>query len=170
MKKTIHQIQLVVSTAIATLLISASTVAQPHSVVISSSDLTTSEPGLATVTGDRYAFTMTLPKQGGRFSRLSFSLARLDQENAIVPLPFDLKNTIARIDETSTLSIQQTSIDETGTVWVEFASPVPAQTMMTISFKARKPLSSGRYGYSIAAYPEARTAAVFVSDGVLISP
>ncbi|MER3432400.1 MAG: hypothetical protein C4288_02980 [Leptolyngbya sp. ERB_1_1] len=183
MNETISQIQTVVTLAIASTLINVSTVAQSHDPASSTdslnatlisrnyNNLAATTRSSATVNGNSYSFTMTLPQRSGnRFAKLSFSLTNLDRRNAIVPLPLNLRNTVAQVGTGNTNQVKDTFIDETGTVWVEFNSPVPAKTMLTVTFKARKPLLAGRYSYSIAAYPEARrSGATFVSDGTFVA-
>jgi hypothetical protein len=128
----------------------------------------------ATVSGDTYSFTMTLPsKSRSPFTKLSFSLTNIDRGNAIVPIPFDYPKTTALVGTPNApkdaIAVKYASIDEAGTLWVEFNSPVPANTTLTVVFKARQPLLAGQYAYSIAAYPQNSSASgVFVGDGTVV--
>lgn len=174
MKKTICQIQAAVALAIASTLIAGSALSQPDysfSSPYRSDRSIAAKRSFAKVSGNSYSFTMTLPRRSAsRFTKLSFSLTHLDRADTIVPLPLSLKETIAQVntmnDRSQSIPVA-TFIDETGTVWVEFNSSLPANTMLTIVFKARKPLLAGKYAYQIAAYPEAMNASsAFVGDGV----
>lgn len=154
MKETLNQLQIVFTVAIATFLFTPSTIAQPYP---------PSKPPLAAVNGQSYSFTMTLPKRSRNgYTKLSFSLMNLDRQS-VVPLPLNLKNTIVKTNRR--VAVKNTSIDEAGTLWVEFNSSVPENTPLTITFKAKEPLLAGRYRYLIAAYPASGASAEFVNDG-----
>ncbi len=122
----------------------------------------------ATVDDDTYLFTMTLPERSSkRFAKLSFSFTNPDR--AIVPINLNLGATAAFIGTSNAgeaIAVKDTWIDETGTVWVEFDSPLPTKTTLTVVFKTQKPLAVGQYVYSIAAYPKL-SAPIFVDDGTL---
>lgn len=179
MKETINQIQIVTAVAIASTMISGSTVAQSHvplsvtASIPSSSEL--AKQSLAKVNGQSYSFAMVLPRRSeSSFSKLSFSLTNLDRGNTVVPLPLNLQNTLAQVGAVNApkkaVTVKHAFIDETGTLWVEFNSPLPPKTPLTVVFKARKPLISGRYAYSIAAYPDGIfSRPTFVSDGTFVS-
>lgn len=159
MKETLNQLQIVFTIAIASTLFSTTTIAQPYPPL-------NSKPHLAAVNGQSYTFTMTLPKRSSRYKKLSFSLTNLDRQS-IVPLPLNLKNTVARAE--SAIALKSTFIDEAGTLWVEFDSSVPANTPVTVTFKAQEPLLAGQYRYLIAAYPTSGASAEFVKDGTFVS-
>ncbi|MBE9013544.1 DUF2808 domain-containing protein [Pseudanabaenaceae cyanobacterium LEGE 13415] len=160
MNDTLYQMQTVITLAIASTIVTATSVANSPAPLTLTLPQVTKESS-AKVNGASYAFTMTLPKRSGsRFTKLSFSLTNADQT---VPLPLDLKNTIAQSGKNA-IALKRTFIDETGTLWVEFDSPLPENTTLTVIFKAREPLSSGRYRYSIAAYPIGASPQ-FVDDG-----
>ncbi|MGG6264916.1 DUF2808 domain-containing protein [Leptolyngbya sp. AN03gr2] len=160
MNDTLYQMQTVITLAIASTIVTASTVAQSPALLPKAA-----EESSAIVNGTAYSFKMTLPKRSrSRFTKLSFSLMNLDR-NSVVPLPLNLQNTIAQSGK-SAIVLKGTFIDETGTLWVEFNSPLPENTPLTVIFKAREPLLAGRYSYSIAAYPEANSGSPqFVDDG-----
>lgn len=179
MKETISQVQTVIAVAIATTLISATTIAQSHDLFSVTASISNSQKvtkqSFATVNGQSYSFTMTLPQQSeSSFAKLSFSLTNVDRGNTVVPLPLNLQNTIAQVGAANApkkaIAVKSAFLDETGTLWVEFNSPLPAKTPLTVTFKARQPLLAGRYAYSIAAYPEAIFAKpIFVSDGTFVA-
>ncbi|MGV0027191.1 DUF2808 domain-containing protein [Phormidesmis priestleyi] len=127
----------------------------------------------AIVSEDTYSIAMTLPNRANNsFSRLSFSFTKPDQENEVAPVYLNSMATTAFVGNSSepgaAIAVESSWIDETGTVWVEFNSAVPANTPLTVVFKTRKPLSVGLYQYSIAAYPTAKSSgAVFVGNGIL---
>ena len=171
MKKTICQIQTVVVFAIALTLVKAPTVAHANASLTSRN----TPQSFATVSKDRYAFTMTLPRSSkSRFAKLSFSLTHLDQGDKGVPLPFNLSRTTAHTGSVNqpekAISVQQAFLDETGTLWVEFNAPVPTDTTLSIIFNTQKPLLAGSYAYRIAAYPKSGTSAEFVGDGTFVAP
>ncbi|BAU10384.1 hypothetical protein LEP3755_08680 [Leptolyngbya sp. NIES-3755] len=160
MNDTLYQMQTVITLAIASTIVTASTVAQPPAPLPK-----VAKESSVTVSRTAYSFTMTLPRRSrSRFSKLSFSLINLDRDS-VVPLPLNLQSTIAQSGK-SAIRLKGTFIDETGTLWVEFNSPVPQNTPLTVIFKTREPLFAGRYRYSIAAYPEANNgSSQFVEDG-----
>jgi Protein of unknown function (DUF2808) len=127
----------------------------------------------AAVSEDTYAFSMTLPKRSNKsFSRLSFSFTKPDRDNEVAPVYLNSLATTAFVGNSdapgAAIAVESSWIDETGTIWVEFGSAVPPNTLLTVVFKARKPLSIGLYQYSIAAYPTTRpSGAVFVGNGML---
>lgn len=164
MNDTIYQMQTVITLAIASTIVTASTVAQsPAPITLPK----VAKESSATVNGTAYSFTMTLPPGSrSRFTRLSFSLTNLDRDS-IVALPFNFRSTIAQSGK-SAIAVKETFVDETGTLWVEFDSPVPENTTLTVIFKARERLLAGRYGYSIAAYPIGASPQ-FVDDGTFIT-
>lgn len=173
MKKTIRQIQIAVALAIASTLITGSALCQPDHSLSSpprSNRSTEAKRSFAKVSGNSYSFTMTLPRRpASRFAKLSFSLTNLDRANAIVPLPLSLQETVALKtinDRSQSILVKEAFIDEAGTVWVEFNSSLPINTVLTIVFKTRTPLLAGQYSYRIAAYPEAMNVSpAFVGDG-----
>ncbi|MBD1846085.1 DUF2808 domain-containing protein [Cyanobacteria bacterium FACHB-63] len=174
MKKTICQIQTAVALAIASTLITGSALSQPDYSFSSPPRLdrsTAAKRSFAKVNGNSYSFTMTLPRRSAsRFTKLSFSVTNLDRANAIVPLPLSLQETVAQVktmnDRSQSIPVKGAFIDEAGTVWVEFNSSLPANTVLTIVFKTRAPLLAGQYAYQIAAYPEAMgVSPAFVGDG-----
>ncbi|NJR51095.1 MAG: DUF2808 domain-containing protein [Leptolyngbyaceae cyanobacterium CSU_1_3] len=181
------QIQKVLRGAIVTILLGATTVtAADGSLPINASaasrrnytrnaTLVSLKPSRATVSNENtYSFTMTLPEKAERFARLSFSLTQPDRNNAIVPMYLNLQRTSAFVGDYDTLEsigIKEALIDETGTIWVEFNSPMPPKAKVTVVFKAQQPLSIGQYAYSIAAYPDtASPVPLFVGDGTLTIP
>ncbi|KAM3108027.1 DUF2808 domain-containing protein [Phormidesmis sp. 146-33] len=125
------------------------------------------------VSEDSYSFSMTLPKRSSsQFTKLSFSFTKPEQDNEVAPIYLNSMETAAFVGNSdapgAAIGIESTTIDETGTVLVEFNSPVPSNTPITVVFKPRKPLSAGLYQYSIAAYPTAQSyGAVFVGNGML---
>ncbi|GAP95527.1 DUF2808 domain-containing protein [Leptolyngbya sp. NIES-2104] len=159
MKETLNQLQIVFTVAIANTLFSTTAIAQPYPPL-------NSKPHLAAVSGQAYTFTMTLPKRSSNYKKLSFSLMNLDRQS-IVPLPLNLKNTVVRTK--NAIALKSTFIDETGTLWVEFNSSIPANTPLTVTFKAQEPLLAGQYQYQIAAYPTSGASAEFVKDGTFVS-
>ena len=132
-----------------------------------------------TVTSDRaqtgsntHLFTMTLPEHTRtRFTKLSFSFTEQNQAKTVAPLRFNLASTKAVIGsakaEGQTIAIKDTWIDETGVLWVEFKSPIPPKTQLTLALETLKASPTATYDYGIAAYPEAKFSAVFVGDGRL---
>ena len=123
-------------------------------------------------TGDTHLFTMTLPERAGkRFTKLSFSFTEQNQTKTVAPLRFDLASTRAVMGsatvEGQAIAIKDTWIDETGVLWVEFKSPMPPKTQLTLALKTLKSSPVATYDYGIAAYPDAKFAAVFVGDGRL---
>lgn len=152
MKETLGQVLTVFTLAIASTLLGSSTIAQPNPPA--------AKPHyLAAVNGQSYAFSLTLPKRSKGYTKLSFSLMQADRSE-IVSLP--VRSTIVRAK--TAIVPKSTFIDETGTLWVEFNSPVPANTALTVIFKTQQPLASGQYRYQIAAYPANGASAEFVDD------
>jgi Protein of unknown function (DUF2808) len=133
-----------------------------------------------TVTSDRaqagsntHLFTMTMPERSGnRFTKLSFSFTEQDQAKTVAPLRFNLASTKAMIGsvnaEGQAIAIKDVWIDETGVLWVEFESPIPPKTQITLALQTLKTSPAATYDYGIAAYPEAKSSAIFVGDGSLI--
>ncbi len=174
------QIQEVVTLVLVSILLGATTTTTAIADDYSSSDDSALMPNItkasqanlvqdrATVRDDIYSFTMTLPqKTDSRFAKLSFSFAKPDLDRTIVPINLNLAATTAVIATSGeAIAVKDTWIDETGTVWVEFNSPVAAKTTLTVMFKPQRPLAAGQYTYSIAAYPKL-SAPMFVSDGML---
>ncbi|PSB19221.1 DUF2808 domain-containing protein [Phormidesmis priestleyi ULC007] len=178
------QIQEILTLAIAsTLLATSTTVAQyntpsddstlmPEVTTTSGYEMEESlKQSQATVSDDSYSFTMTLPQADSGFTKLSLSLTKPDRDNTIVPIHLNLKGTTAFVGTSTTgaaIAVKDAWIDETGTVWVEFNSPVAAKTTLTVVFKTQKPLAVGQYVYSIAAYPNTKpSVAVFVDSGTV---
>lgn len=138
-------------------------------------------PQLASVsvTSDRpqsgdstHFFTMTMPERAGkRFTRLSFSFTEQNQAKTVAPIRFNLASTRAFNGipgaEGRAIGIKDTWIDETGIVWVEFNTPVPPKTKLTLALKTLQASPANTYEYGIAAYPDTRFSAVFVGDGLL---
>lgn len=118
-----------------------------------------------------YTLPMTLPKRAGKqFAKVSISFTEQNRDKTIAPLQFDLPNIKAFAgvpnEERRTIAIQKTWIDETGVLWIQFKTPVPPQTRLTLALKLRQQPTATRYDYGIAAYP-ANAAAIFVGDGTL---
>lgn len=124
-------------------------------------------PNLAiTRTANTYYFTMTLPEHSAAFAKLS--LTEQHQEEQAAPTQFELPLTEAFSGTPSAMGRPiaiAASVDETGTVWVEFDRAIPARTTLTVAFKGRSTLTGGSYHYGVAAYPNVATpVAVFVGD------
>jgi hypothetical protein len=86
-----------------------------------------------------------------------------------VPVNLNLSATAAFIGTSNAgeaIAVKDTWIDETGTVWIEFNSPLATKTTLTVVFKTQQPLAVGQYAYSIAAYSKL-SAPIFVDDGTL---
>lgn len=178
------QIQEVVTLVLVSILLGASTTTAnaddhisgnnsaltPNVTVASEANLVSLTQDRATASADTYPFTMTLPEQSdNRFAKLSFSFTKPDRDRTIVPISLNLGATAAFIgnsDAGESIAVKDTWIDETGTVWVEFNSPLATKTTLTVVFKTQKPLAVGQYAYSIAAYPKL-SAPIFIDDGTL---
>ena len=124
-----------------------------------------------TTGSNTYLLPMTLPKRAGKqFTKLSVSFTEQNQDKTIAPLQFDLPDTKAFAGTPNegrrAIAIQETWIDETGVLWVQFKAPIPPQTKLTLALKLRQQPAATRYDYGIAAYP-ANAAAIFVGDGTL---
>jgi hypothetical protein len=183
MKTTLYQINRVVTLTIATILFSTAATAHSHDPLKVAQDpygsygsygetSTPQKQGNATVTGNTYSFTMTLPENpNSGFAKLSFSF--LNQNSEIIPIPFNLQDTTAQISKgaasKSAIDVKRAAVDETGTLWVEFNAPIPANATLTVTFKSQKPLSAGQYTYSVAGYTSTKPSRpVFVSDGTFM--
>ncbi|XHX78620.1 MAG: DUF2808 domain-containing protein [Stenomitos frigidus ULC029] len=122
-----------------------------------------------TIANNTYLLPMTLPKRS-QFAKVSISFTEQNRDQTITPIPFDLFSTKAFVgtskDGGRAIAIQKTWIDEAGVLWVQFKTPLPPQTKLTLALKLRRQSAVARYDYSIAAYP-ADAAAVFVGDGAL---
>lgn len=121
--------------------------------------------------GSTHFFTMTMPERTGkRFTKLSFSFTEQNQDQTVAPLRFDLASTKAFIGSANAggraIAIKDAWIDETGVFWVEFNTPVPPKTKLTLALKTLKASPAATYGYGIAAYPD-KFPAIFVGDGTL---
>lgn len=117
--------------------------------------------------------TFTLPNHPGkRFGKLSFSFNQPGQKSKVALIDFNLPQTQAFVGKPGifkqAIAIQDTWIDETGTLWVEFKSAVLPKTTLTIVFKLRNVTAGSAYEYGVAAYPNTKYAVpVFVGDGSL---
>ncbi|MBD2075718.1 DUF2808 domain-containing protein [Phormidium sp. FACHB-592] len=124
------------------------------------------------IDSNTYALTMTLPKRVGKqFAKVSISFTEQNRDKTIAPLQFDLPNIKAFAGAANkgrrAIAIQRTWIDETGSLWVQFKTPIPPQTKLTLALKLRQLPAAASYDYGIAAYPEPKAAASFVGDGTL---
>jgi hypothetical protein len=142
----------------------------PNVTVSREANLVSLRQDRATVSDDTYSFTMTLPERSdNRFAKLSFSFTKPDRDRTIVPVNLNLSATAAFIGTSNAgeaIAVKDTWIDETGTVWIEFNSPLATKTTLTVVFKTQQPLAVGQYAYSIAAYSKL-SAPIFVDDGTL---
>ena len=125
-----------------------------------------------TTDSNTYSLTMTLPKRVGKqFAKVSISFTEQNREKTIAPLQFDLSNMKAFAGAPNegrrAIAIQNTWIDETGSLWVQFKTPIPPQTKLTLALKLRQLPAAASYDYGIAAYPEPKASASFVGDGTL---
>jgi len=121
--------------------------------------------------GSTHFFTMTMPDRvGKRFTKLSFSFTEQNQDQTVAPLRFDLASTKVFTGSANprgrAIAIKDVWIDETGVFWVEFNTPVPPKTKLTLALKTLKASPAATYGYGIAAYPD-KFPAIFVGDGTL---
>lgn len=127
--------------------------------------------------GDRAAaskshvFAMVLPARTGEtFSMLSISLQARDPKAR--PIPFDVKTARAAATtpngQQQAISIRQTWIDETGTLWLEFQPSLPPKTQLTLSLQPHQLAAQTVYEYGIAAYADSEyPAAIFVDSGTV---
>lgn len=138
-----------------------------HSVMVSDRALSLQNAA----TTNSYPVTMTLPDHPGKqFAKLSFSFNPPGQSHEVALIDFDLQQTQAFVGTPGAfkqaIAIKTAWIDETGTLWVEFAAAIVPKTTLTILFKPRQASPGLSYEYAIAAYPEAQYAVpVFVGDG-----
>ncbi len=137
--------------------------------------------GHASLPGDRalaveiramhlYPLTLTLPEHPGkRFSILSFSFNQRGKPGQVALPPLALSQTQLLINATANRQAVQPKrlwLDETGTLWLEFVTPLPPKTPITILFKSDRSLSGSGYEYAIAAYPDTPyPVGVFVDQG-----
>jgi hypothetical protein len=132
-------------------------------VIVTSDSLTARE--------STYYFSMILPKQSEKpFIRLSITEQSSGQ--AIDLIRFDLKKTQAFLGTPDSMgqavAVRDTWIDETGTIWVELAPPLPPGTKLTLSLKTKDLPAQPLYQFGIAAYPTSKPSVpVFVGNGVL---
>lgn len=117
-----------------------------------------------------YAFTMVLPERTGeKFSLLSLSLD--SSERGATPIPFEAKSAQAFVEangQKQKLTIQQSWIDETGTLWIEFKPSLMPKTQLTLSLVARELSVKAVYKYGIAAYADSDyPMAILVDSGVI---
>lgn len=101
-----------------------------------------------------HVFTLQLPARAGeQFSMLSISLQA--QNTQAIPIPFDIKTAqiaVMQNGQTRAIAIQQTWIDETGTLWLEFKPALPPKTQLTLSLNPHSLPAPTLYDYGIAAY------------------
>jgi hypothetical protein len=119
----------------------------------------------------QHAFTLVMPERAGeKFSMLSISLQA--RKAGALPIPFDIKTAQAFVGgsngQRQAIAIQQTWIDETGTLWLEFKPSLPPKTKLTLSLAAKRLPTQTTYEYGIAAYADSEyPAAVLVDTGVV---
>ncbi len=118
-----------------------------------------------------YYFTMTLPEQyGNRFAKISLTEKNLTKGKAL--LQFDLPATQAfwgtPTAQGRPISIADTWVDETGTMWLEFNPAILPKSTFTLVFKPQAFSPKGIHEYGIAAYPDTQyPIPVFVGNGTL---
>ncbi|MBF2025177.1 MAG: DUF2808 domain-containing protein [Oscillatoriales cyanobacterium C42_A2020_001] len=117
-----------------------------------------------------YYFTMTLP-EGNRFAKLSLSEQNVGKGASL--LQFHLPTAQAFLGTPTTrgraVQITDTWVDETGTMWLEFAPALPPKTTLTVVFQPQVSSSRGTHEYGIAAYPDTQyPIPVFVGNGTVI--
>ncbi len=117
-----------------------------------------------------YPLTITLPEYPGRrFATLSFSFNQREKPGQVALLPLALSQTQLLLNAASDRQVVQPKslwLDETGTLWLEFTTPLPPKTPITILFKSDRSLSGSGYEYAIAAYPDnPYPVGVFVGQG-----
>jgi hypothetical protein len=123
--------------------------------------------------GTTHFFSMVLPQRArSPIDKLSFSFTKPNRNRDVAVLPFVLSQTQGFLGTPmaggQSIPIKQTWIDETGTLWVEFARPLPPNTRLTIGLRTPALPSSTVVDYGIAAYPTARSsAALLVGTGTL---
>jgi hypothetical protein len=116
-------------------------------------------------------FALALPERAGEvFSMLSLSLQAQDAQ--AIPIPLDVKTAqiavISASGQSQAIAIQQTWIDETGTLWLEFKPPLPPKTQLTLSLNAHKLPAKATYNYGIAAYANSEyPAPLLVKSGAM---
>jgi Protein of unknown function (DUF2808) len=143
---------------------------QPAAVTNSIGSPTASKIVNINVKGDTVYFTMILPgRNGQQFNKASLT------EQTLYPgmnaVQFNLSEPTVFLGTPAAMgpSIEANgSIDETGTLWVEWDSPVAANTPLTVALKLRRQPFAGSYEYATAVYPNTKPAvAVFAGDGTL---
>lgn len=131
---------------------------QPPSLVYSA---TTNE--IAFSGGATYYFTITVPENAGEPLQ-SVTIAQRDGSIAVHQVDYDLEDTLAfegtRRERGSALSLEEVTYDdETQTVTVQFAPPVPAGTTVTIGLQPeRNPQQEGTYLFGVTAFPPGEVA------------
>lgn len=119
-----------------------------------------------------HVFAMVLPaRTGAKFSMLSISLQAKDPK--AIPVPFNVRTAQAAVIQANgqqrAIAIQQTWIDETGTLWVEFKPSLPPKTRLTLSFNANQLPAKMVYEYGIAAYSDNEYASATLVDSGLVT-
>lgn len=117
-----------------------------------------------------YAFRMVLPERTGeKFSLVSLSLE--PNERGANPIPFEVKTAQAFVEangQKQKIPIQESWIDETGTLWIEFKPSLMPKTQLTLSLVAHESSARTVYKYGIAAYADSDyPMAILVDTGVI---
>jgi hypothetical protein len=133
--------------------------------------------GLTPNTAQTQWVTITLPSQGQhRFTKLSLT----EQTPTAPPLAFDLPNIRAFIGPATApgtaIALAPAWIDETGTLWIEFNTPLPANTTLTLALATPTvspgtppPVAAAPSVYGVAAYPAlSPSAPIFAGEVTLL--
>jgi len=119
-----------------------------------------------------YSFTITLPEQyGSRFAKISLTEQNLTNGTAL--LQFNLPATQAFLGTPTAkgraILIEDTWVDETGTMWLEFKPSISPKAVLTLVFKPQASSLKGTHEYGIAAYPDTQySIPIFVGNGKLV--
>jgi hypothetical protein len=116
----------------------------------------------------RVYFTIAIPENAGEgLAKLSFS------DRTPTALAFDLEQT--RVfqgtpeERGEAVNVESAWVDETGVVWVEFASALPPGTVFTVSLAVGQNPPRDAREYGVAAYPDSENSVpAFVGDGTLM--
>jgi Protein of unknown function (DUF2808) len=143
---------------------------QPAAVTNSTGNPTASKIVNINVKGDTAYFTLIMPgRSGQQFNKVSLT------EQTLYPgmnaVQFNLSEPAVFLGTSEAMGPAIGSnawIDETGTLWVEWNSPVAANTPLTVALKLRRQPFAGSYEYATAVYPDTKPAvAVFAGNGTL---
>jgi hypothetical protein len=143
---------------------------QPAAVTNSTGNPTASRIVNINVKGDTAYFTMIMPgRSGQQFNKVSLTEQTLYPGMNAVQFNLSEPAVFLGTSEAMGPSIGANAwIDETGTLWVEWNSPVAANTPLTVALKLRRQPFAGSYEYATAVYPDTKPAvAVFAGNGTL---